>query len=78
MADDTVQIVGPDGTPIEKPAVFLTADEAQLLRDYQRWGEMHGLQGTMTCAKCGGQMEAYVQADIGFFCNCRVLYWKSS
>jgi hypothetical protein len=77
-AKTTAQIVGPDGTPIDKPATFLSNDEAQLLRDYQRWGEINGLHGTMTCTSCGKPMEVYVQAEIGFFCDCRVLFWKPS
>lgn len=71
-------LIGPDGTPIEKPATFLTNDEAQLLRDYQAFGEREHLQGVMTCGHCGKPMEVYVQGDIGFFCECRVLYWKAS
>ncbi len=74
----TATLVGPDGTPIDKPATFLTNDEAQLLRDYQAWGGREGLQGTMTCNACGGEMEVYVQAEIGFFCHCRVIFWKPS
>ncbi len=71
-------LLGADGTPTEKPATFLTNDEAQLLRDYQDFGERHGLQGEITCTHCGKKMEVYVQGDIGFFCDCRVLFWKAS
>jgi hypothetical protein len=79
MTDTKIaQIVGPDGTPIEKPATFLTMEESDLLRAYQAWGEREGLQGTMTCTHCNGPMEVYVQAEIGFFCKCRVIYWKPS
>ncbi len=77
-AKTTAQILGPDGTPIEKPAVWLTADDAQLLRDYQRWGEVHGLYATMTCTRCQKPVEVYVQGDIGFFCDCRLIMWKAS
>lgn len=78
MADGKSTIVGADGVPVERPATFLTADEAQLLRDYQRWGEMHGLFGTMKCQQCGGDMEVFVQGDIGLFCSCRSLVWRAS
>jgi hypothetical protein len=71
-------LVGPDGTPLDKPATFLTNDEAELLRQYQAWGAREGLQGSMTCNSCGKPMEVYVQSDIGFFCDCRVLFWRPS
>ena len=74
----TTTILGPDGAPIERPAVFLTNEEATLLRRYQRFGEREGLQGTLTCNLCKQPMEAYVQGDIGFFCECRSLVWKAS
>lgn len=77
-AKTKVALLGPDGTPIEKPATFLSNDEAQLLRDYQAFGEREHLQAAMTCNSCGKPMEVYVQADIGFFCDCRVLFWKAS
>lgn len=60
------------------PATFLTADEANLLRNYQRWGEMHHLAASMKCDSCGGDMEVYIQGDIGLFCDCRVLIWRAS
>lgn len=75
---DKAAILGPDGTPIDKPATFLSSDEADLLQRYQAWGGRHGLQGSMTCNGCGKEMEVYVQKDIGFFCDCRVLFWKAS
>jgi hypothetical protein len=71
-------LVGPDGTPIDRPATFLLNEEAELLRNYQRWGEIHGLQATMTCNRCGKAMAVYVQGDMGFFCDCRCLIWKAS
>lgn len=77
-AKTTASILGPDGAPIETPATFLTYEEAQLLRQYQAWGEREQLQGKMTCNSCGTQMEVYVQGDIGFFCDCRTLLWRTS
>ena len=72
------EILGPDGTPINKPATFLTFEEAQLLREYQAFGERESLQGEMQCGDCGKQMEVYVFSDIGFFCDCRILLWKAN
>lgn len=74
----TAEILGPDGTPINKPATFLTSEEAQLLREYQAFGEREHLQGEMICGDCGTQMEVHVEGDIGFFCECRMLLWKAS
>jgi hypothetical protein len=77
-AKTTAALLGPDGTPIKKPATFLTNEEAELLRQYQAFGEREGLQGAMTCSLCGNAMEVYVQGDIGFFCDCRILLWRAS
>lgn len=74
----TTALLGPDGTPIHKPATFLTNDEAEILRQYQAFGDREHLQGSMECADCGKPMEVYVQGDIGFFCDCRCLIWKAS
>ena len=71
-------VLDKNGEPTETPATFLTADEAQLLRDYQAFGERNGLQGAMTCGECGKAIEVYVQSEIGFFCECRVLLWRPS
>lgn len=79
MADlDKSVLIDANGQPVELPATRLTAEEAQLLRDYQAFGEREGLQGSMTCNDCGEQMEVYVQKDIGFFCKCRMIWWKPS
>ncbi len=77
MAEQST-ILGPDGTPLEKPATFLSNEEAELLRAYQAFGEREHLQGTMHCGRCKKPMEVYVQGDIGMFCDCRVIYWKAS
>lgn len=78
MADSTSTVVDKHGERKELPSTFLTQDEADLLRNYQRWGEMNHLFATMTCQHCGSAMEVYVQGDIGLFCDCRVLVWKAS
>jgi hypothetical protein len=70
------EILGPDGTPINKPARFLTFEEAQLLREYQAFGEREFLQGSMVCGDCGKDMEVHVESDIGIFCECRMLLFK--
>jgi hypothetical protein len=72
------EILGPDGTPINKPATFLTFEEAQLMREYQAFGEREHLQGEMVCGDCGKAMEVHVESDIGLFCECRMLLWKAS
>ena len=72
-AKTTASLLGPDGTPIDKPATFLTNEEVALLRQYQAFGEREQLQAEMTCNSCGQRMEVYVQEDIGFFCDCRIL-----
>ncbi len=77
-AKTKIALLGPDGTPVDKPASFLTNDEAEIMRQYQAWGGRHGLQGSMTCNSCGKDMEVYVQGDIGLFCECRVLFWRAS
>ena len=71
-------VLGPDGEPVVQDATRLTADEAQLLRDYQAFGERHQLQGSMECTRCNSDMEVYVQDKIGFFCKCRVILWSPS
>lgn len=78
MADSTTTVV--DQHDIEKvlPTTFLTSEEAELLRQYQRWGELNHLYATMKCRHCGEATEVYVQANIGFFCGCRVLIWQPS
>lgn len=78
MADSTSTVVDKHGQEKVLPTTFLTSDEADLLRSYQRWGEMNHLYGTMKCRHCGGDMEVFVQANIGFFCDCRVLIWQPS
>lgn len=75
---DKSVLLDANGQPIELPATRLSAEEAQLLRDYQAFGAREGLQGSMTCNDCGKPMEVYVQGDIGFFCECRVLIWQAS
>lgn len=75
---DKSVVLDAHGAPLELPATRLTADEAQLLKDYQLFGQREGLQGSMTCNDCGKQMEVYVQKDIGFFCDCRILVWQAS
>jgi hypothetical protein len=72
----TVSLLGPDGTPLEKPATLLTQEEADLLRVYQLWGAKERLQATLTCAQCHSQMEVYVDGDIGMFCDCRTLLYQ--
>lgn len=74
----TSEVVDKNGERKTLPATFLSQDEADLLRNYQRWGELNHLQGTMKCRSCGGDMEVYVQASIGIFCECRVLVWQPS
>lgn len=77
-AKATASILGPDGTPVDKPVTYLTFEEAQLLWEYQDFGEREQLQATMVCGDCRKPMEVYVQGDIGFFCDCRVLLWRAS
>lgn len=74
----SAEVLGPDGTPANKPATFLTFEESQLLRSYQAFGEREQLHGGMVCADCGKEMEVYVDTDIGLFCDCRALMWKAS
>ena len=77
MSEKTAStLVGPDGTPIEKPATFLSNEDAELLRQYQAFGEREHLQGEMHCGRCKKRMEVYVQGDIGMFCDCRIIYWR--
>lgn len=78
MADSTTTVTNKDGERKELPTTFLTSEEAELLRQYQRWGEMNHLYGTMKCRKCGDDVEVYVQANIGFFCGCQALIWQPS
>lgn len=78
MANHVATLLGPDGTPIDKPATFLTLEEAELLKAYQAWGNREHLSATMQCIHCQKPMEVYVQGDIGFFCDCRVLIWRAS
>lgn len=78
MADGTSTVVTKDGEQKTLPATHLTQDEADLLRNYQRWGELNHLFGTMKCRHCGDDMEVYVQGSIGLFCGCRVLIWQPS
>ncbi len=75
---DTATILGPNGEPVAQNATRLTAEEAELLRQYQAFGERHFLQGSMECTRCNSDMEVYVQGDIGMFCKCRVILWKAS
>lgn len=77
MSDHAV-ILGPDGVPMERPATFLPPEDAETLRQYQAFGAREGLQGSMKCRHCGGDVEVYVQGDIGLFCSCRTLLWKAS
>lgn len=72
-------ILGPDGTPVEKPMTRLSFEEAELLKAYQAYGNRENLSGAMVCADCGKDGEMYVQdGQIGFFCECRVLLWQAS
>lgn len=78
-AKTTATLTDKDGLPAGAiPARFLTNEEQDLLKRYQAWGAREGLQGSMTCNSCGEAVEVHVQADIGFFCRCRVLVWKMS
>lgn len=74
----TTALIGADGTPIEKPTILLSAEDAAILRAMQAYGEREGLQGEMVCGSCGSACEVFVQGDIGVFCDCRALYWKAS
>jgi len=73
-----VTLLDAHGQPIEKPATFLTLEEAELLGAYQAFGAREGLQGTMKCNDCGKPMEVYVQGEIGLFCECRTILWRAS
>jgi hypothetical protein len=76
MADVTT-VTAKDGARKELPTTYLTSDEADLLRNYERWGEMNHLSASMKCRHCGGDMEVYVQKSIGLFCDCRVILWQA-
>lgn len=78
MADTHSTVVDKNGEQKELPATFLTLEEADLLREYQRWGASNHLCGTMKCRYCGGDVEVFVQDKIGLFCGCRVLVWQPS
>lgn len=78
MADTTTTVTDKRGVEKMLPTTYLTSDEADLLRNYQRWGELNHLAASMTCRHCGSDMEVYVQASIGLFCDCRVLIWQPS
>lgn len=74
----TSDIVTKSGERKTLPATFLTADEANLLRNYQRWGEINHLSASMKCGSCGADAEVYIQGDIGIFCDCQCLIWRAS
>lgn len=80
MADDkTATILGPDGTPVDKPVTRLSFEDAELLKAYQAWGERSGYWAEMFCGDCQRRTETYVQGgQIGIFCDCRVILWQAS
>lgn len=79
VAEQASTILGPDGTPVEKPLVRLSFDDAQLLYAYQAWGNREGFAAEMVCGDCHKPCETFVQpGQIGIFCDCKTRLWRAS
>ncbi len=86
LLNDTVagQLVGPDGTLINAPALTLTHDDALLLRSYKKFLLHHGYREALYCTRCfessrSDGLEAYVtDHKILFRCRCRSLLYEGA
>ena len=85
LADTTVsRIVAPDGTPATLPTVYLTGEEAKLLREYRKFLNRHRIKEAAYCNDCWEHnlqhgMQAFVTNDqILFQCRCRALFYQGA
>lgn len=80
----TGTILGPDGTPAEKPVLTLSPREATLLRQYKKFLEKYHLREALYCDDCfDGDMadgcRAFVTDNqIGILCHCKMRVFAGS
>ena len=80
----TGTIVGPDGTPLIKPTVILSAEDAALLRQYKKFLHRYALRSATYCNHCfegnlNDGMRAFVRDDqILLECRHRQIFYGAS
>lgn len=78
----TATILGPDGKVANYPTLFLTTEEAKLLREYKKFLLARGYREALYCNLCWNQSlsdgtEAFVNdSGIGIKCRCRLMLYK--
>jgi hypothetical protein len=83
LLNDTVTgtVLGPDGVPLLRPTTILTAEEAELLRQYKTLLLRHGMREALYCNTCfdgalHDGMKAFVRdSEIMIECRHRRLYY---
>lgn len=71
-------ILAPDGSLSEIPTVYISDEDARLLREYKKFLQKHGLREALYCNNCwGGQRhdgcEAHVTTGAVLIkCRCRI------
>jgi len=78
----TTTILAPDGSTANYPTVYLTGEEATLLRTYKKFLNRLGLKEALYCNACWEQnlqhgCEAYVtDQQIMIKCRCKVRFFQ--
>jgi len=84
MEQTTSMILGPDGAPAMVQTVIFDHADAQLLRDYKKLLQRHGLKEALYCQRCweGAQSdgcEAHVtSSQILIKCRCTIRFYAGS
>ena len=78
------QIISPDGSVMNAPALTLSMEDAKLLRVYKKFLLRNGLKEALYCNACfesnrSHGLEAFVTDDqILFRCRCRSLFYQGA
>lgn len=78
----TGTIVTPEGEVANKPAVVLTKDEAELLRNYKKFLTKYNLREALYCSDCWGRdlsdgCKAFVRTEqILIECRCKMRFYQ--
>lgn len=81
MHDTTGTILTPDGELAQKPTQLLSQTDAELLRQYKKFLERHGLREALYCNACWDRslsdgIRAFVtDAQILIDCRCKMRFY---
>lgn len=79
---DVLQIVGPDGSVLNKPTAVLLPQEAEIFRAYQKIKDKYGFTEANYCRACWNStredgMKGHVTpGEIALECRCRSLVYR--